>query len=51
MCDGDGPIHLVRKWYGQFLTNVDEIQEGQVKPREHVTVDGPSVAEVLDRMG
>ena len=47
MCDGDGPIHLVRKWYSQFMTNVADIRPDQVKAREHVTVEGPSVAEVL----
>ncbi len=51
MCDGDGPINLVRKWYSQFMTNVDEIQESQVRAREHVTIEGPKVDEVLERLG
>jgi 3-ketosteroid 9alpha-monooxygenase subunit A len=51
LCDGDGPINLVRKWYSQFMTNVDEIQPNQVKAREHVTLDGPSVEEVREKQG
>ncbi|HBM82839.1 MAG TPA: 3-ketosteroid-9-alpha-hydroxylase, partial [Halieaceae bacterium] len=47
MCDGDGPINLVRKWYSQFMTNVADIRPDQVKAREHVTMEGPTVEEVL----
>ena len=47
MCDGDGPINLVRKWYSQIMTDVADIREDQIKAREHVTVEGPSVEEVL----
>ena len=47
MCDGDGPIHLVRKWYSQFMTDIADVREDQVRAREHVTVEGPSVEEVL----
>jgi 3-ketosteroid 9alpha-monooxygenase subunit A len=47
MCDGDGPIHLVRKWYSQFMTDVADIRPDQVKKREHTTVEGPTVASVL----
>lgn len=50
MCDGDGPINLVRKWHSQFMTNVDEITEGQIKAREHVTMEGPTVEEVIAKM-
>jgi 3-ketosteroid 9alpha-monooxygenase subunit A len=50
MCDGDGPIHLVRKWYSQFMTNVADIREDQVRAREHVTLEGPSVEEVIAAM-
>ena len=50
MCDGDGPIHLVRKWYSQFMTDIDDVREDQVRAREHVTVEGPSVEEVLASM-
>ena len=50
MCDGDGPVHLVRKWYSQFMTDVDEIRSDQVKKREHVTMEGPSVEEVIAGM-
>ena len=51
MCDGDGPIHLVRKWYSQFMTDVAEIREDQVRKREHVTIEGPSVEETIAAMG
>ena len=51
MCDGDGPIHMVRKWYSQFMTNADEVQETQVRSREHVTIEGPSVEDTLAKMG
>lgn len=51
MCDGDGPIHMVRKWYSQFMTDVAEIREDQIKYREHVTIEGPTVAEVLAAQG
>ncbi len=47
MCDGDGPINLVRKWYSQFMTNVADIRPDQIKAREHVTMEGPTVEEVL----
>lgn len=50
MCDGDGPIHLVRKWYSQFMTDRDKIKPDQVRKREHVTMDGPSVESVLASM-
>ena len=50
MCDGDGPIHMVRKWYSQFMTDRDAITRDQVKAREHTTMEGPTVEEVLARM-
>jgi 3-ketosteroid 9alpha-monooxygenase subunit A len=51
MCDGDGPIHMVRKWYSQFMTDIDEVREDQVRARQHVTVEGPTVEEVIAAMG
>jgi 3-ketosteroid 9alpha-monooxygenase subunit A len=50
MCDGDGPVHLVRKWYSQFMTDVADIREDQVRLREHVTMDGPRVEDVIAAM-
>jgi 3-ketosteroid 9alpha-monooxygenase subunit A len=47
MCDGDGPINLVRKWYSQFMTDIADVREDQVKAREHVTMEGPSVEDVI----
>jgi 3-ketosteroid 9alpha-monooxygenase subunit A len=28
VCDGDGPLHKLRKWYGQFLVNRADIPSG-----------------------
>ena len=25
LCDGDGPVHKLRQWYGQFLLPVDQV--------------------------
>jgi 3-ketosteroid 9alpha-monooxygenase subunit A len=50
MCDGDGPVHLVRKWYSQFTTDIAEVRDDQVRAREHVTMKGPSVEEVIAAM-
>jgi 3-ketosteroid 9alpha-monooxygenase subunit A len=47
MCDGDGPINLVRKWYSQFMTDIADVREDQVKAREHVTMEGPTVEDVI----
>jgi 3-ketosteroid 9alpha-monooxygenase subunit A len=47
MCDGDGPINLVRKWYSQFMTDIADVREDQVRVREHVTMEGPSVEDVI----
>ena len=38
MCDGDGPINMVRKWYSQFYLDVKDIPEDLVKHKEHVTL-------------
>jgi 3-ketosteroid 9alpha-monooxygenase subunit A len=51
LCDGDGPINLVRKWYSQFMTNVADIQETQVRAREHTTLEGPTVEDTLQKLG
>jgi 3-ketosteroid 9alpha-monooxygenase subunit A len=51
MCDGDGPVNLVRKWYSQFMTDVDDISNDQIRAREHTTMEGPSVEEIIAKMG
>lgn len=51
LCDGDGPINRVRKWYSQFMTDVADIQENPVRARKHVTVEGPGVDKTLASMG
>ena len=35
VCDGDGPLRKLRKWYGQFLVNRADIPSGlDLKKRE-----------------
>ncbi|CAH0992342.1 putative 3-ketosteroid-9-alpha-monooxygenase, oxygenase component [Sinobacterium norvegicum] len=50
LCDGDGPVNLVRKWYQQFYTDIADISPQMTKERSHVTVEGPSVEETLAKM-
>ena len=38
LCDGDGPINMVRKWYSQFYMDVAEIPEALTVRKEHVTL-------------
>lgn len=38
MCDGDGPINMVRKWYSQFYMNIDDIPQGLTAHKEHITL-------------
>ncbi|HSB95066.1 MAG TPA: Rieske 2Fe-2S domain-containing protein [Spongiibacteraceae bacterium] len=38
LCDGDGPLHMLRKWYSQFYMNVADIPQDIVKPKEHITL-------------
>ena len=28
VCDGDGPLHKLRKWYGQFLVDRADVPKG-----------------------
>lgn len=37
LCDGDGPINMVRKWYSQFYMDVADIPEQITRHKEHVT--------------
>jgi 3-ketosteroid 9alpha-monooxygenase subunit A len=39
MCDGDGPINMVRKWYSQFYIDVADIPARLVARKEHVTIE------------
>jgi 3-ketosteroid 9alpha-monooxygenase subunit A len=50
LCDGDGPINMVRKWYSQFYMDRTDIPAGLVEHKTHTTVEGPSVAETLAKM-
>lgn len=36
LCDGDGPVNKLRKWYGQFYTNVADLPE-DLQPKEYLT--------------
>lgn len=38
LCDGDGPINMVRKWYSQFYLPVDQVPEDLTRHKEHVTL-------------
>ena len=38
MCDGDGPINMVRKWYSQFYMDVADIPANITTRKEHVTL-------------
>lgn len=37
MCDGDGPINMLRKWYSQFYMDVDDIPEDIIRYKERET--------------
>ncbi|HEY9034070.1 MAG TPA: Rieske 2Fe-2S domain-containing protein [Pseudomonadales bacterium] len=37
MCDGDGPVHMLRKWYSQFYMDVADIPPALVAHKEHET--------------
>lgn len=37
MCDGDGPINMVRKWYSQFYMDVADIPADLKGHKEHIT--------------
>lgn len=37
MCDGDGPINMVRKWYSQFYMDVADIPQSLTVHKEHET--------------
>lgn len=50
LCDGDGPINMVRKWYSQFYMDRADIPARLVEHKTHTTVEGPTVAETLARM-
>lgn len=39
MCDGDGPINMVRKWYSQFYMDVADIPSQLIARKEHVTIE------------
>lgn len=38
LCDGDGPVHMVRKWYSQFYMDMAAIPEDLKGHKEHVTL-------------
>lgn len=37
MCDGDGPLNMLRKWYSQFYMDVSDVSEDLVAYKEHET--------------
>lgn len=40
MCDGDGPINMVRKWYSQFYLDIADVPARLTDHKEHVTMAG-----------
>ena len=38
LCDGDGPINMVRKWYSQFYMDAADVPPELVKRKTHVTL-------------
>jgi 3-ketosteroid 9alpha-monooxygenase subunit A len=38
MCDGDGPINMVRKWYSQFYRDIADIPANLTAHKEHITL-------------
>ncbi len=45
LCNGDGPLNMVRKWYSQFYMDVADIPARLVEAKQHVTKEGISVEE------
>lgn len=37
LCEGDGPVYQLRRWYDQFFCNVNEIESDMVRRFERVT--------------
>lgn len=37
LCDGDGPVHKLRKWYEQFYMDIGEVPAEFAERREYVT--------------
>ena len=37
MCDGDGPLNMVRNWYSQFYMDVNDIPERLTTKKDHIT--------------
>ena len=38
LCDGDGPINMVRKWYSQFYMDAADVPADLVKRKTHITL-------------
>jgi len=38
LCDGDGPIHMLRKWYSQFYMDAATIPHDLTRHKEHITL-------------
>lgn len=45
LCDGDGPLNMLRKWYSQFYMDVADIPSRLTEEKTHVTREGISVAD------
>jgi 3-ketosteroid 9alpha-monooxygenase subunit A len=38
LCDGDGPVNMLRKWYSQFYMDVATVPNALTQHKEHVTL-------------
>ena len=39
LCDGDGPVHMLRKWYSQFYMDVADIPADITRYKKHTTLE------------
>lgn len=47
LCDGDGPVNMLRKWYDQFYMDVADVPERLTAHKTHTTLEGISVEEAI----
>ena len=39
LCDGDGPVHMLRKWYSQFYMDAATVPADLTRYKKHVTLE------------
>jgi 3-ketosteroid 9alpha-monooxygenase subunit A len=50
MCDGDGPINMVRKWYSQFYMDIEDIPGSLVAYKEHSTIKRAGLEQIAQNV-